>query len=123
MFDPGAMLARFYDLPRGPRVCLRLARASDLRGIEELFQFHGFQPGELDLARLVRTDPRHRIVISATALIGSSEAVVGIGVIDLDQPERPLLVLVDEERTSGLDALLSEALTGRAQALNQVRAA
>ena len=35
-FDPGALLAGTYDLPRGPRVTLRLARVRDLVPISEL---------------------------------------------------------------------------------------
>ena len=83
-FDPGAMLARFDVLPRGPRVCLRLARPRDAAGIVDLFWSHGLEPDELEVARLVRFDPRRRIAICATALIDSVETVVGIGAIHLE---------------------------------------
>lgn len=124
-FDPGALLANFYSLPRGPRVCLRLARVRDQRGLEALFAAHGITAHEVDLARLVRSDPRRQLVICATALIGSSETVVGVGALPLDGdgPLRPSLLLVDEELTEGLDELLHDALLGRAKALRRGRAA
>lgn len=131
-FDPGALLARSYVLPRGPRVCLRLVRARDREGVRRLFERQGLDPDELELARLTRVDPRRRLVICATALIGSAETVVGIGAIGLLDGERaraaeaeaeagPELVLVDEHATEGLRELLSEALVGRAQALTHGR--
>lgn len=125
-FDPGALLARYYVLPRGPRVCLRLARIRDLRGIQELFAGHGLAPDELELARLVRADPRRQVVICAVALVDGAETIVGVGAIDIDhmadrEPE-PMLLLVDDRLTDGLEELLADALMGRAQALSRVRA-
>jgi hypothetical protein len=124
-FDPGALLARSYVLPRGPRVCLRLARSRDLAGLRQLFERQEAEADELELIRLTRADPRRRLVICATALVGGSETVVGVGAIQLgggetgDQPE---LVLVDEPLTEGLGELLSDALVGRARALTRARA-
>jgi len=100
------LLARSYVLRRGPRVCLRLVRARDLDGVRRLFERQGLAPSQLELARLTRADPRRRLVICASALIGSAETVVGIGAIDLGdggaraaeaEPER---VLVDEHATT-----------------------
>jgi hypothetical protein len=125
-FDPGALLARSYGLARGPRVCLRLARSRDLDGVRGLFERQGLQPCELELERLVRADPRRRLVICATALIGSAETVVGVGVIGLDPAAAgtgPELVLVDEQLTEGLQELLTDALVGRADVLARGRAA
>jgi hypothetical protein len=124
-FDPGALLARSYSLPRGPRVCLRLARPRDAAGIADLYWSHGHEPDELELARLVRFDPRRRIVIAATALLDSVERVVGVGAIDLDDgsTDSPSFVLVDEHLTEGLEQLLSDALVGRAGVLTRGRAA
>ena len=131
-FDPGALLARYYVLPRGPRVCLRLARIRDMPGIQELFARHGLAPDELELARLVRADPRRQIVICATALVNGAETIVGVGAIDLErtpgrEPEpmsdqEPMLLLVDDRLTDGLEELLADALMGRAQALSRARA-
>ncbi len=124
-FDPGALLARFYALPRGPRVCLRLPRGRDLAGLRALFEGQELSLDEVELARLVRFDPRRRIVICATALVGSAETVLGVGAIELDgatEPE-PALLVVDDSATEGLERLLWDALVGRAVALARPRAA
>jgi hypothetical protein len=122
-FDPGALLARSYVLPRGPRVCLRLSRVRDRPRVRQLLQRQGIEPDELEVARLVSSDPRRRLVICATALIGLAETVVGIGAIELDGAldPRPSLVLTDGH--DGLEQLLCDALVGRAQALARPRAA
>jgi hypothetical protein len=122
--DPGALLARSFTLPRGPRVRLRLARSRDLAAMEALVRREGVRMGELDLARLLSADPRRQLAITATALIGSTETVVGFGVIDLDRPgASPKVLVVDQAATGGLDTLLGDALIGRAQALHRARAA
>ncbi len=119
-------MARYYQLARGPRVCLRLARVRDLAGIEELMHRQGLTVTGLELARLLRSPPRARIVLCATALIGSAETVVGVGAIELGDsaaPGEPAWVVADQEATAGLEALLNEALVGRARALTRARAA
>lgn len=118
-FDPGALLGRSFSLEGGPRVRLRLARIRDLPAIASLFERRGIVADELEQARLVRVDPRERIVICATALIGSGEKIVGIGVIDIDEPAAPVpsVLVVDDRVAEGLDDLLASALVGRAQAL------
>ncbi len=77
------------------------------------------------MARLIRFDPRRRLVICATALVGSREWIVGIGAIDLVAPGEPHpdTVVVDAEQTEGLDELLTRALLGRASAIVRSRAA
>lgn len=123
-FDPGALLARSYALSGGARVCLRLARVRDLDGIEALFEREGRGVTRLELVRLLRSHPRSRIVLCATALIGFAETVVGLAAIDLESdPRQPELLITDGERADGLEQLLSEALIGRAQALAAARAA
>jgi hypothetical protein len=107
-------------------VCLRLARVRDLAGIEDLMRRQGLTVTGLELARLLRSPPRQRMVICATALIGSAETVVGVGAIELggdaSAPE-PTWVVADEAATDGLQELLHEALVGRARALARTRAA
>jgi hypothetical protein len=123
-------MARYYVLPRGPRVCLRLARVRDLAGIEDLFMRQGLFPSQIELARLVRSDPRKQVVITAVALVDSTERILGVGVIQVDalrvdggaDPE-PVLLLVDDELTDGLEELLRNALTARARTLARARAA
>jgi hypothetical protein len=128
-FDPGALLGQSFSLALGPRVRLRLARMRDLPAIRALFELRGIVADELEHARLVRVDPRERIVICATALIGSGEMIVGIGAIDVLPidgkalwPLTPSLLVVDDRVTEGLDDLLAGALVGRAQALARARA-
>jgi hypothetical protein len=113
--DTGALLARTYDLPSGPRVRLRLARRSDRRGLEALLAQRGLEPSTLEIERLVRYDPRRRIVICATAPIAGTETIVGVGAIERDgEDAEPDTVVVDERLTEGLGELLGAALVGRA---------
>jgi hypothetical protein len=123
--DPGALLARYYTLPRGPRVCLRLVRRRDADGIRRLCERAGLPLDQLELARLVSFDPGTQIVLCGTALIDSAETVVGIGVIELGEGRElvPRLVVADPERTEGLARLLHDALVGHARLLVRARAA
>jgi len=113
--DPGALLSRSYELPAGPRVRLRLARRSDLPGIRALLDQRGVEASDLELERLVRYDPRQRVVLCAMAPVRAAETVVGVGAIDLDAAAEPETIVVDERLTDGLGTLLAEALVQRAQ--------
>jgi hypothetical protein len=112
------MLDRTYALAGGRRVRVRLARSSDAPAIAELAARRGVELEPLDLARLTRFDPRHRLVIAATALIGSRETVVGVAAVDLTTPA-PVEpdVLIFDERIEGLGELLRAALAGRTRAI------
>jgi hypothetical protein len=113
--DTGALLARTYELPNRQRVRLRLARRSDLPALQALLAQRGIQPSALELERLVRYDPRRRLVLCATAPIDGTEAVVGVGAIELGAPRpEPDTIVVDETTTEGLPDLLNAALVGRA---------
>jgi len=115
--DAGALLAQYHPLPRGPRVCLRLARRRDLAGIADLYDRQGLLVDELSLARLVSFDLLRIVVLCATALIDGQETVLGVGAIELERPTEPTLVLVDEQLTEGLAELLSGALVAHATAI------
>lgn len=121
-FDPGALLGRHYILADRTRVCLRLPRARDHEGVRRLCERHGLEPDRLELARLLSFDPRRRLVICATALVGSAETVLGVGAIDLEPDADPSLLVVDK-RVEGVGPLLADALLGRAEALLRARAA
>ena len=120
-----ALLARHYALPEGPRVCLRLARPRDRDGIRELLAARGWKLGELEPARLVSFDVTRRLVLVATALIDGTEAVVGVGAIELDDhlPGEPTLVLADEALRRGVEPLLRDALVGHTATIARARAA
>jgi hypothetical protein len=123
--DPGALLARHYALPEGPRVCLRLARPRDRDGIRELFDAHGWRLDELEPARVLSFDVTRRLVLVATALIGATEAVVGVGTIELNGPvpDEPTVVLAAEALRRGVEPLLRDALVGHAATIVRARAA
>lgn len=122
--DPGALLARHYALPDGTRVCLRLLRPRDQAGVRDLLRRHGRDPGDLDLARLIHFDPIRELVLVATALIGTAERVVGLGMVELNgEPREPALLLVDPERARHAGSLLHQALVGHADTLIRARAA
>jgi hypothetical protein len=113
--DTGALLARTYELPNRQRVRLRLARRSDLPSLQALLAQRDIEPSALELERLVRYDPRRRLVLCATAPIDGTEAMVGVGAIELGAPEaEPDTIVVDERVTQGLPELLNAALVGRA---------
>ncbi|MDX6642486.1 MAG: hypothetical protein QOD76_448 [Solirubrobacteraceae bacterium] len=114
--DTGALLSRSYALPNGPRVRLRLARRRDLPALQELLEQRGVAASELELTRLVRFDPTKRTVLCASAFVGGTETVVGVGAIDLTADAVPSTVVVDERLTEGLGELLGAALTQRAAA-------
>jgi hypothetical protein len=121
MFDPGAMLSRTYALPNGPRVRLRLPQASDAPNIRLLSDG---TLSDLELSRLIRHDPRQRLVICATTFVAGREAVVGIGAIGLDgEQHEPELLHADSAAGERLPELIRKALVGRARAMGKLRAA
>jgi hypothetical protein len=106
-------------------VRLRLTRPGDELAIAALLARFGIQLEPLEAARLVRLDPRRRLVICATALVDMHEVIVGIGAIELEPLGRtePDTLFVDDELTDGLRELLTSALVGRAGAIARSRAA
>jgi hypothetical protein len=114
--DTGALLARSYALPYGPRVRLRLARRSDLPAIRALLERRAVPASQLSLDRLLRYDPQRRVVMCASALVEGTETIVGIGAIDLAPEAQPDTLVVDERLTDGLGDLLGTGLVRRAQA-------
>jgi hypothetical protein len=115
-------MAQQFTVHNDLRVCLRLSRTSDRAGVAALCRRHGLDPGQLELARLLAHAPRHRLVLVATALIGSTETVLGVGAINLAPDADPSLLVIDD-RADGLGPLLAEALLGRTEALLRARAA
>lgn len=111
-------------LAHGPRVTLRAVRVRDFDSLRTLALKAGLLCDELELARLVRSDPAVRLVLCAGAVVDGSETVLGVGVIELGQSATmPSLLLVDAELTSGLAQRLADALVERARALAIARPA
>lgn len=111
-------LDRTYVLDDGQRVRVRLARSSDAAPIRELAARRRFDADPLEVARLTRFDPRRRLVICATALIGVRDTLVGVGAIGLApgddfEPE----TLIFDDRIAGLGPFLLEVLVSRAGAV------
>jgi len=124
-FDPGALLSRVYRLPSGQRVRLRFVQRRDEDQIRGLLTDSGHMHQDLDVMRLVRFDPRRRAVICATALVGSTETVIGLGAFEHDSrpSSEPDLLISDGRNGEGLDELLIGALRGHAYAIARARTA
>ncbi|HET9102307.1 MAG TPA: hypothetical protein VFN55_03060 [Solirubrobacteraceae bacterium] len=119
--DPGALLARSTALPGGVRVILRLARVRDLGPVQDLVAREGRGLDHWEIARLLHSSPRERVVLCATALLDGHETVVGFGAVGLDGAGTAALVVADSERAPGVGSLLYEALLGRAESLARAR--
>jgi uncharacterized protein (DUF58 family) len=115
-------IAGSHALPQGQRVRLRLAQARDVPAIEELLRAQGTEREPLEVARLIRIDPRRRIVICATGLVDRVETLLGVAAMDVEATE-PDLLCVDRTVSEGLTELLRAALASRAQAIVSRRAA
>jgi hypothetical protein len=87
----------------------------DAAAIRSLLERQGLDVDDLELARLVRFDPRCRAVICASALIGPTETIVALGAIDLDAAS-PDMVIADSSAGDGLRDLVADALMARARA-------
>src|SRR5947199_9037143 len=101
-----------------------MARSSDLLPIRALLaERHADR--ESELVPLVQFDPRRRCVICATALIDSTETLVGVGSIDLagDGLPQPDTLLVRGDHSEDIAELLAAALIARAAQSAQARAA
>jgi N-acetylglutamate synthase-like GNAT family acetyltransferase len=125
---PSPFLGPGFLLADGLRVRLRLARSSDVGAIAKLFARHGqdVTVDELAVGQVVQFDPRRRYAVCATALIDSTERLIGVGAIDLDPHEvgEPDLLVVDPDVPEAeVGELLWDALVGAAQVTARGRAA
>jgi hypothetical protein len=115
---PGAEtspLRRTFPLAGGPRVRLRLARRSDSERVRALLEARGVAASELEILGLLTYDPARRFVLCAFAPLDGAETLVGIGAIDLEPGADPDTLVVDEELTEGLAAVLGGMLLERAR--------
>jgi hypothetical protein len=108
-------MARTHTMPDGRQVRLRMARARDEESMRALLRRCRPSCDGIEAERLTRFDPRHTVVICATALTDSSQEVIGVGAVELDGAEPPDVV-VDEGEDGELGELLKRALDGRLKA-------
>jgi hypothetical protein len=121
--DPQALLGGYHVIQRDLRLRLRLARSSDRDAIQRLIDAHGNGGVEFQLGSLVHFDPRRRYVLCASALIDSTETVVGLGVIEFDGEDASTPSVVVDPRYPEVAELLSQALSARAREAARARAA
>jgi hypothetical protein len=101
------------SLPDGTRVRLRLPHAADRPGLRALHARVGLHADELDVARVLRFDPRRGAVVCATAWTDRGPLVVGYGAITHGDAH-PEVLVADEARAPGLSELLGDVLRRRA---------
>jgi len=99
-------------LPDGTPIRLRLPQLRDAAGLRALAAGAGLELSDVEARRVLRFDPRRRVVAVATVWGGAGEHVVGVGAIDCGAATPDLLVT---ER-GGVTRLLDAALRARASA-------
>jgi hypothetical protein len=99
-------------LPDGTHVRVRLPQAADRAALRALHARLRLAAEELELARVLRFDPRERAVVCATAWLDGGPQVVGYAAIDRDAAEPDVLV-ADEDLAPGIGAVLAQALRRR----------
>jgi hypothetical protein len=113
---PEVLFGRTYTLADGSQMRFRLAGPGDGPGVADLLGRADQTLSELDLARLLRSDPRALVVVCATALLAGRETVLGFAAAPARTGaltgERSLVV-VDPERAEELRGLLTQALASR----------
>jgi len=110
----GLLLFSTTTLLGGLRVRLRLPHGSDREQLRDLAVRLGAPLDELTLRRALAFDPRERLVVCATAWLGSSHVLLGAGVVD--RGALPELLLADEHSAPGIGRLLESALVDWAAA-------
>ena len=128
--DPGTLLATTHPVGGGLRVRLRLARPSDRDRVREFLE--GLSPEtrarrflhatpivpEAMVRHFTFYDPRQRLVVVATAMLGgdSLEEIVGLAdVAHLGTGLAELAVVVDDDRQGrGVGKLLTEVIASLA---------
>ena len=114
-----SVFSRTHPLLAGPRVRLRLARASDAERVECLLRERGMDGQAFGVRRLLRYDPARRSVIAAFAPLDGAEALVGIAALDHAPGAEVDTLVVDERLTLGLGDLLVRTLEERADSLTR----
>ena len=102
-------LDRTTTLPSGERLRMRLPQRGDLPRVRVLLARLGLTTDDLQLSRWIRFDPRRHVAVVATVLVGRTDELIGLAVMDIDGPD-PELVVADEEQCPGAKAALEDAV-------------
>jgi hypothetical protein len=107
-------------LTDGTVVTARPATRRDLDQLHALAAHQGVMCDDLELARLLRSDPARRSVLCLTThpdVGGGAETVIGVGVIELHSiATLPSMVLIDPAYGAPLAEWLVDVLVQRARA-------
>ncbi len=104
-----------HTLPEGTRLRVRLPQVRDRAGLVDLLTRLGLEAEDLDVARILRFDPRGRTVICATVWTGTTETMVGI-VAGARDGRGPDLLVTDERLTPGVGDALRDLLNAASAA-------
>ena len=120
------MNALDQQTPIGPAVVLadgtvvtaRPAARRDLEQLHALAAHQGVMCDDLELARLLRSDPARRSVLCLTTHSDAgADSVIGVGVIELHAvTTQPTMILVDPAYGGPLAQWLGDVLVQRARA-------
>ena len=110
-------------LEDGTPVTMRRGRLRDLDALRCLAARSGIVCDELELARLLRSDPAQCLILCATTPVdtpsgsqGGAETLIGTGVIELSgTATMPSLILVDPAHGTTLARWLAQALVHHAR--------
>ena len=106
-------------LEDGTEITARSAARRDLDQLHALAAHQGIMCDDLELARLLRSDPAERAVLCVTAPAAGGaggESVIGVGVIELHSISTlPTLVMVDPAYGPPLARWLVDVLVERAR--------
>jgi len=90
-------------------VRLRLPHRFDVEPLRALHRRVGIEPDDLALHRALRFDPRRQLALVATILVGRTEEIVGLVLVERDSGE-PAQLVSDEQLAPGIRALLEAAV-------------
>jgi hypothetical protein len=104
------LLNRTHRLTDGSLARMRLPHTGDRPGLVALSARLGLELGDLEAGRMLRSDPRHDVVLCATVWTTDGNVLAGYAATG---PLGPT-ILADDELTPGIGELLADGLEQRA---------